>query len=78
MSSTSSTFDPATLDTVPAASPPPGVLPNLEHPKNNGSILIIVGSVLVVVMIIFVIVRIYTKVKIVKKWTPDDCKAQDI
>ena len=68
------TNDPARLAGIPAAKPPAGVTPNHKNPYSDGPVLIIVGSVLVAVMLLFVCVRIYTKVKIVGKSSPDDCK----
>ena len=66
--------DPAKLAGVPAAKPPAGVLPNLENPHGDGQVLIIVGSILLAIMLLFVSVRIYTKFRIVRKSSPDDCK----
>ena len=67
--------DPAKLEGVPAALPPPGVVPSHVDPYSDGPVLIIVGSILVAVMLLFVSVRIYTKVKIVRKSSPDDCES---
>lgn len=64
---------PLSLADVPAAPPPPGVIPNYVNPYSEGSVLIIVGSIFVAIMLLFVSVRIYTKVKIVGKSSPDDC-----
>ena len=69
--------DPAVLAVTPAGKPPPGVIPNFTNPPSNGHILIEVGSVLVALMLVFVGVRMYTKLKIVGKTTPDDCKYQN-
>ena len=66
--------DPATLAGIPAALPPPGVVPNPEHPYSSGYILIVVGTILLTVMLLSVCIRIYTKIRIVKKSSPDDCK----
>ena len=65
---------PQELAITPAGSPPSGVLPNLVNPYSNGPTLIAVGSVLVGLMLVFVAVRIYTKISIVGKSSPDDCE----
>ena len=64
----------ATLDGMPAALPPSGVVPDPEHPHSDGYILIVVGTILLTIMILSVCVRIYTKIRIVKKSSADDCK----
>ncbi|CAD6591540.1 MAG: hypothetical protein ASARMPREDX12_005214 [Alectoria sarmentosa] len=63
---------PLSLADIPAAPPPPGVIPNYVNPYSEGPVLIIVGSIFVAIMLLFVSVRIYTKVKIVGKSSPDD------
>ncbi|KAL8762522.1 MAG: hypothetical protein Q9184_001482 [Pyrenodesmia sp. 2 TL-2023] len=68
----SQSVDPAKLEGVPAAKPPPGVVPNYVDPQSSGPRLIAVGCILVALMLLFVATRIYTKAKIVKKFSPDD------
>lgn len=63
----------ASLDGVPAAPPPSGVSANLVNPSSERLVLLLVGSIFVTIMLLFVFVRIYTKIKIVKKSSPDDC-----
>ena len=70
----SSAVDPARLEGVPAARPPPGVSPNFVDPRSSGPVLIAVGTVLLVVMLLCVTIRGYTKIRIAKKITPDDCE----
>ena len=65
--------DPAVLENYPAAKPPPGVVANYAHPSGDGPVLIIVGSILVFIMLVFVGARIFTKVKITRRSSPDDC-----
>lgn len=61
------------LADVPAALPPPGVRPNYVNPHSEAPLLIIMGSIFVAIMLLFVSVRIYTKIKVVGKSSPDDC-----
>ncbi len=67
-------MDVAQLALTPAGVPPPGVVPNFVNPHSSGSTLIAVGSVSMALMMCFVAVRIYTKVMIVGKFSPDDCE----
>ena len=69
----SSSSDPARLAGVPAAQPAYFFIPNHVNPHSSGPVLIGVGSVLLGIMLSFVGIRIYTKSKIVKKFSPDDC-----
>jgi len=70
------TNDSMQLENLPAAKPPPGIVPNFVDPYSSGPILISVGSVFVVIMLAFVCVRIYTKVRIVRRSSLDDCKSR--
>lgn len=65
-------MDPATLVNVPAAKPPPGVFPDHAHPHTDAPVLIAVSTVLLALTLAFVAVRIYTKTRIVGKYSPDD------
>ena len=67
-------MDAAQLARTPAGVPPPGVIPNFVNPHSSGPTLIAVGSVSVALMMCFVAVRIYTKVMIVGKFSPNDCE----
>ena len=68
-----SSNDPAELHNIPAAKPPPGVTPNHAHPAGDGPVAIGIGSLMLALMLIFASVRIYTKAKIVKRFSADDC-----
>ena len=65
---------PAALE-GPAMKPPPGVTPNLVDPYNQGPTLIVVGSILISLMTVFVLARGYTKYRIFRKTSWDDCKS---
>ena len=67
-------MDPQMLASTPAGVPPPGIKPNFTNPHGNGAALISVASVLLVLMLVFVSARVYTKIKIIRKWSPDDCE----
>ena len=64
----------ASLASLPAGKPPPGVQQNLTDPSTEGPVLIGVGGAFTLLALLFVTARIYTKVKIIGKWTPDDSK----
>ena len=61
---------------IPAAKPPPGVIPNYAHPYTDGPLLVAVGGVFTALALLFTSTRIYTKLKLVGKWSPDDSKPQ--
>ena len=67
-------MDLAQLARTPAGIPPPGVVPNFASPHTNGPTLITVGSISLAIMMCSVAVRNYTKVVIVRKYSPDDCE----
>ena len=69
-----STPDAVEIAQMPAATPPPGVTPNLVDPYSNGPVAIAICSILIFMMLVFVSIRLYVKLKIVQKLTPDDCK----
>ncbi|MCJ1380898.1 hypothetical protein MMC17_004007 [Xylographa soralifera] len=62
------------FDELPAAEPPPGVVPNFVNPYTQAPLLIITGSVFVAIMIMFVSARLYAKAFVIRKATWDDCK----
>ena len=58
---------------VPAGPPPPGVVPNLEHPDSYASVAVGTMSTLVVVTVIAMTTRLFTKFYIIGKVAFDDC-----
>lgn len=57
----------------PFLPPPGGLVPNYTKPHSTGRSLTITCSIFLGIMIVFVMVRLYTKLKIIKKATWDDC-----
>ncbi len=64
----------AQLAHIPAGVPPPGVIPNLVNPYSEGYILITVGTIMMGIMFVFVAMRLFVRLKIQRKFTPDDCE----
>ena len=64
--------NPEILSQYPAGVPPPGVIPNYAHPENRGPALVAVGGVMLVLMMGFLMNRLYTKARIVRKFSWDD------
>ena len=64
--------DPDALRQYPAAVPPTGVTPNFAHPESRGSRLVIVGGLMVALMTLFLASRVYTKAKIIRRFSWDD------
>ena len=69
------TSESVNLAAVPAAAPPPGVTPNLEHPKSFGYIYIVTGSMFMALTVPFAFIRTYSKVKYHKQVQVDDCRS---
>jgi hypothetical protein len=59
---------------VAALPPPPGVIPNFEHPESQGHRVVITTAILVPLATLVVTLRIYTRGMIVRSIGSDDCK----
>lgn len=64
----------STLSTLPALELPPGIQPNFVNPENRGFVFVSVGTILFSLMALFYLVRIYTKILIIRKAGWDDRK----
>ena len=64
--------DPEILSQIPGGTPPAGLVPNFAHPANQGPTLIAVGGVMIALMMGFLMNRLYTKARIVRKFSWDD------
>jgi hypothetical protein len=54
--------------------PPPGVIPNFEHPESQVYRLVITIAILLPVTTLVLFLRVYTKRVIVRNFGTDDCK----
>lgn len=54
--------------------PPPGVIPDFEHPESRGYQIILANAILFPLVTLFVVLRIYTRAIIVRNVGSDDCK----
>lgn len=73
MAQTGQSLSAVNLDNIPAAPPPPGVVPNFIHPENQ---LAAINTTLIICLsfaTIFVWLRIYTKFLINKTHGYEDC-----
>jgi hypothetical protein len=59
--------------TVPAATPPHGIIPNFIDPPSIGYRQTTTNIVVLVIMIVVVALRLYTRIFIVKSFGYDDC-----
>ena len=59
---------------VGASPPPPGVVPNFEHPESRGHLIILVTAILLPIATFVLALRIYTRVALVRYLGSDDCK----
>ncbi|PWY93004.1 hypothetical protein BO94DRAFT_358235 [Aspergillus sclerotioniger CBS 115572] len=65
-------LDPAELAQVPAGTPPPGQESNFIDPPSEGYLFLVVGSLVLGIMYITVSMSLYVKLKVRKRWAPDD------
>ena len=65
-------LDPAELAHVPAGTPPPGQESNLIDPPSEGYLFLAVGSLVLGLMYITVGMSLYVKLKVRRRWAPDD------
>lgn len=64
---------PEALATTPALAPPPGIIPNPEHPISRGHLLIVVNSIVAAIMVICYVIRVYTRAIIQRRVAWSDC-----
>lgn len=64
----------AVRDTAVLPVAPPGVIPNYIDPPNNGHTAAVASLLTLVLAYIAVAVRLFTKVRIVRKAGFDDCR----
>lgn len=62
------------LSKIPAASPPPGVVPNFVDPPSQAHIPRIFTYVTLPPMLLFIALRIYARIVITHKFGLDDCE----
>jgi len=62
------------LSKLPAAPPPPGVVPDFNSPDNYKTENIILHSIVLTVVTIAVMIRIYTRAVLKKTFGLDDCR----
>lgn len=61
----------------PALPPPPGVIPQLDHPPNLQGTGIAVQIVCLVLSTIALCMRLYTKTRIIRQLVPADCQSHN-
>lgn len=57
----------------PGLTPPKGVTPNLNDPENHNGVAIAVSVVCICLVTTTILIRIYSRLFIVKKWNFEDC-----
>ena len=58
----------------PAGPPPPGIRPNFDDPANLNDLVILTLTMCLVFASLTVLMRIYTKLVIIRSWDYEDCK----
>lgn len=62
---------------LPASAPPPGVVPNFDHPQSRALEAHVGMGICIGITFIVVILRIYVKLAITHMWGWDDCEHVD-
>lgn len=60
---------------LPAGAPPPGVMPNFDHPATRAIEAHIGMGICIGVTLVFVVLRLYVKLAITHMWGWDDCES---
>lgn len=68
-------MDPSYYANLPASAPPPGVIPNLDHPQSRAIEAHIGMGICIGVTLVFVVLRMYVKLAITHMWGWDDCES---
>ena len=77
MSTTSPFLTPEQLQALldgPAGKPPAGILPNLENPPNLDTYLVVTVALTLTFGTLAVLLRLYTKLLILRSFACEDCK----
>lgn len=65
-------LSPSQLASIPASTPPPGVIPNFVNPESNSYKIHIASAICLPSMLLFVALRLYAKLFLNKQKTFDD------
>jgi hypothetical protein len=63
---------PAQLAQIPAEAPPPGVVPDFEHPATTVPLMLGLSYTVATVATVCLVLRIWTRTFLVKRWQWDD------
>jgi hypothetical protein len=63
---------PQQLAQIPAETPPPGVVPNFEHPASTVPLMMGLSFTVAAVATVCLALRIWTRTFVVKRWQWDD------
>ncbi|KAI1826995.1 hypothetical protein F4861DRAFT_494697 [Xylaria intraflava] len=59
----------------PALEPPPGVMPDLDHPPNDNAVALAAVTICLIFATISFILRFYSRIFVLRKLLPEDCIA---
>lgn len=57
----------------PAGKPPAGITPNLQHPANLNTAVVLAMTFCIMIPALAVLMRMYTKIYLIKSTTYEDC-----
>ena len=64
----------SSLANLPAAPPPPGIIPNFVDPPTRVPVIVALEAVFITLMLLTVAMRIYVRLRVTKVWGFEDCK----
>lgn len=67
-------MDPSSYANLPAGPPPPGVVPNFDHPQSRAIDVYVGMGVCIGITSILIILRVYVKLAVTHMWGWDDCE----
>lgn len=70
-------MDPSYYANLPAGSPPPGVIPNFDHPQSRAFEVHTGMGICIGVTSVLVLLRVYVKLAVTHMWGWDDCESSE-
>ena len=71
-------MDPSYYANLPATTPPPGVIPNFNHPPTRAVDAYISMAIFIGITSTLVVLRIYIKLAVTHMWGLDDCESSNL
>ena len=69
---------PSDYANLPVGAPPPGVVPNFDHPQSRATEAYIAMGICIGLTLVVVVLRIYVKLAVTHMWGWDDCESGEM